>query len=121
LETHLHVLRRGQRFEQVVGLKDEPDTLPHLDEHLLRRALELVPQGRDAALLHRAQTAHQGEQRRLAGTGRTGVDDDFPGEDIGGDIEQDLFAKLAAPEIVIEVADPDGGVHSKIPRPDRQP
>ena len=67
-KCHLDVLIRSQRFEQVVALEDEADAAADADEFAARLALQFAAVDADAAILERAQTADQRQQRRLART-----------------------------------------------------
>jgi hypothetical protein len=52
---HAHVLKRGERFEQVVCLEDEPQLAPYFDQLRGAGAAQFVPQHVEASFLHTTQ------------------------------------------------------------------
>src|SRR5262249_15691503 len=69
----------------------------------------------DATFLERPQPADERQHRGLARPGRPGVDHDFSRKDVGRDVEQNLLAQRARPEMVIDVPDLDSSFHSWSP------
>jgi hypothetical protein len=94
-ERHLDVLVRRERLDQVVGLENEADLLPHRFEHGLARAAELLTEHRERAVLRRAERPDQREQRRLPAPRRAGHDHNLALGDVDRDVEEDLL--LQAP------------------------
>src|SRR5262249_9729807 len=62
----------------------------------------------DPARLHRPQRADQGQQGRLPGSGGAGHDDELTGFNLDAVVEQDLIARFAVAEEIIDVVDPYG-------------
>ena len=84
----------------------------HVTQHELARlhpgaagAAQLGAHDFEAAILGRAQGAHQGQERGLAGTGGPCENHDFPGFYFRADIFQDLLAQHAAAVGVFQLAD----------------
>ena len=96
-------------------LEDVADTPPHPDERRLVGAPQLLPHDPQAALLRRAQSADQREQRGLPGPRRAGHDHDLSRLHLRRDLEENLPAERA---LVVDVADPvdrDEGVRAHPP------
>jgi hypothetical protein len=107
LQPQGDVLDDGERVEQIVELKDEADLTADRDEPVLVRASQLAPEHREAALLRRAERAHEREQRRFSRARRAGQDHDLSGGHLGRHLEEDLLAELARSESVRHLVDGD--------------
>ncbi len=71
VEREPHVVRRGQRREQVIGLEHEADVLPpELRQVLGRLARDLLAADADGSFARRQHAAENGQQRGLAAAGR---------------------------------------------------
>ncbi len=114
-----HVLRRGQRIEQVVRLEDVADVAPDLLERARARAAQLLSEHAHGAFLRGAQRADQREHRRLARPGRPRDDHDLARAHLDGDVVQNLLAQRARAKVVVHVRESnrrgcDRGGHQKI-------
>ena len=109
LQRHLDVFQGGQRFEQVVGLKDETDLAADLDQ-LARRAA-----AQDRPMTSRVPSCT--ERKAPASTSRVVFPEPegpvmitiSPGSSVKLMSVEHLLAVLAGAEIVIQAADPHRG------------
>ena len=102
LHRHLDVFVGGQRVEQVMHLKDKADIAPDRDEFPRRQPRQIAAEDFDAAFLHRAQGADQGQERRLAGARGTGHHDQLARRNVDPVVEQHLVARHTLAVKVVE-------------------
>src|SRR5271166_5688416 len=86
-------------------LENEADVAPDLDKLCVVQAGQFAPQNAEAPLLNVAEAADEREESCLTAAGGSGHDDQFPRLNGQIDPEEDLIAKLAGTEVVVQAGD----------------
>jgi len=107
LHRHFHVLKRGQRSEQIVKLEDEADIAAHLYEISLAQPRQPVSENRDLSFLNLADRTDEGEERGLARAGGAGHHHELARTYCQRVVEQDLVAGVVLAKGMIKMLDAD--------------
>lgn len=101
LERHTDILRRGQRVEEVVGLKDKPDSFADAVQPLRVGRSQIFTKYVQFPGLDATQCADQSQQCRFPRATRAGHNDDFPSRCDQLRTIEHLFAQLASPKVMV--------------------
>src|SRR2546421_131130 len=85
-------------------LEDKSESLPDLCDLGFFGIAQFDAEHPNAPVSYGPQSADECEQGRLSGSRRPHDRHQFAGRDLGGDIEEDLSAEVACPQMMVEAA-----------------